>query len=525
MSVNTVSSRGVLPQPLLLRKPTRQDAVIRKWTARFNPSSGTSTYNPLDNIRFDLASQSNWCNPSTAVLHMRVKLTSAITQGQAANAAGDLQPSVNLNARMLDDGGLALFNRIKVAIQNLTVEDIHNCNQLVSGLYYWNTSYGHYNSVDGELLKTWKYTNRLGRGIPPLAAAFTPVLGQNLNSIIVQGDYATGNKDSVDMKLGYSWYEQGTQWPIAVQSSADGFDVAVPINHISAFFRQRMWALRNSGTVNIDIKLESALQAIVCRVLNTDTGVPTGYSFLTAGAVQETFTPDYDISHCYITMDMYELNPSVLRTFDSLFADPRGSATYTLNTYSTQLQEKPISVGSDQLNTFVFSKAASNLKTIFIKPMYKDQQNEATGYGVSGCANITTTGYGQTVRIQVNGNYYPESQELSGPNAGGYPALYAHNRKNQGVLGNSVLDLIPTALDISTSKRGKALWCAIFGFDVFKRDAIELDGINTVNTSLIQVDMNQGNSTAVATECLLLAGFEETKFIQMANNIVRVSSS
>ena len=53
---------------------------------------------------------------------MRVKLTSAITQGQAANAGCALAPSTNLNARMLDDGGLALFNRIKVAIQNLTVE-------------------------------------------------------------------------------------------------------------------------------------------------------------------------------------------------------------------------------------------------------------------------------------------------------------------------------------------------------------------------------------------------------------------
>ena len=459
---------------------------------------------------------------------MRVKLTSAITQGQAANAAGALSPSTNLTARMLDDGGLALFNRIKVAIQNLTVEDIHNCNQLVSGLYYWNTSYGHYNSVDGELLKTWKYTNRLGRGVNPVVAG-AAMTGANINPIIAQGNYATGNKDSVDMKLGYSFYDQSNQWPIAVQSTADGFDIAVPINHISAFFRQRMWALRNSGTVNIDIKLESALQAIVCRVLNSDQGVPTGFSFLTAGAVQETFTPNYEISQCYITMDMYELNPSVLRTFDSLFADPRGSATYTLNTYSTQIQEKTVVNGvganADQLNTYVFSKASSNLKTIFIKPMYKDQQNNITGYGVSGCANITTTGYGQTVRIQVNGNYYPESQELSGPNAGGYPALYAHNRKNQGVLGNSILDVIPTALDISTARRGKALWCAIFGFDVFKRDAIELDGISTVNTSLIQVDMNQGVSAATATDCLLLAGFEETKFIQMANNIVRVSSS
>ena len=163
--------------------------------------------------------------------------------------------------------------------------------------------------------------------------------------------------------------------------------------------------------------------------------------------------------------------------------------------------------------------------------MYKDQQNNVEGYGVSGCGNFTVTGAGsdgvggQNVRVQVNGNYYPESQELGGPGGGGYPALYAHNRKNQGILGNSILDIIPGAQEISTTNRGKSLWCAIFGFDVFKRDAIELDGISTVNTSLIQVDMRQGASVAEDTACLLLAGFEETKFIQMANNIVRVSSS
>ena len=215
---------------------------------------------------------------------MRLKQTADITQGTAVDAAGaNPIPSSNLQAHLFDDGALAVINRIKVAIQNLTVEDIHNTNQLVSGLYYWNTSYGHYNSIDTELLKTWKYTNRGARGIG-YRIPTTAIDSNQYNLIATTTNWLTGNKDAVDHKLGNSRTGVQGVFQVAIQNQADGFFVAIPLNHISAFFRQRMWALRNSGTVNIDIKLESAIQAIVCRELNNLDGFPAGYTFAGAGA-------------------------------------------------------------------------------------------------------------------------------------------------------------------------------------------------------------------------------------------------
>ena len=530
MSISVLSTENIIPSAVKLRRPKRQTAVRKRYEARFYPSSNTN-YAPLDNIRIEVSSTSAWCLPSTAVLHMRIK-----QNGLLQDAGGNDSP---LQAICFDCGGIGLVDRCRTSVQSLLLEDSgQGLNSLVATQIHHTASQSHYDGVETVMTQQSKYaTNGFQpRQFPAVAVAPTAAI---INSM-------SANQNQNDRAQSCAQFGIGQRKANVGKLHQVGVEVAIPLAHLCAFNRtNQAFMLRSVGSVQYDISLASYLQAITATNLTIHNPDGTNTVFDQIGGNQT-----YEVDNVYITMDLLDMNPVLLQSFDTLFrsSNPGDEAIIVYDVWQVFRQNKPLLINGFATNSYTFNYATQSLKNIVIKTQRASTVNNLRSFSIGGSENLVpfnndsplTVGVprpSQGVRLQIGGVYYPNPNQIGGSSSqyGGIAAVMAQNRKALGLLGDTGAGCLVGYEGLSrgtdTDLHNEGDWAAFFNFEAMNESEVyELDGLDTTLNSQIQLDLEQGLPPGtvavptVQTDCVVTMGIESSKYLLLHNNQVKISS-
>jgi len=525
MSISVLSTESIIPSAVKMRRPKRQTAVRKRYEARFYPSSNTQ-YAPLDNIRIDVSSTSAWCLPATAVLHMRIK-QNGILQDAAAN------PSP-LQAICFDCGGIGVIDRVRTSVQSLLLEDSgQGLNSLVATQIHHTASKSHYDGVETVMTQQSKYaTNGFeARPFPTVAIAPTAAI---INAMAL-------NQFQNDLAQSCAQFAFGQRKSVVGKLHQAGVEVAIPLAHLCSFNRtNQAFMLRSVGSVQYDISLASYLQAITATNLTIYNADGTNTVYDQIGGNQT-----YEIDNVYITMDLLDMNPVLLQSFDTLFrsANPGDEAIIVYDTWQVFRQNKPLSVGSDTINSYTFNYATQSLKNIVIKTQRQNTMNNIRSFSIGGSENLVSAANqpplsvtqprpSQGIRLQIGGVYYPNPNQIGGSSSqfGGIAAVMAQNRKALGLLGDTgagaLVGYQGMARGSDNDGHNEGDWATFFNFEAMNEsEHFELDGLDTTLNSQIQIDLEQGIPAGqAATDCVVTIGIESSKYLLLHNNTVKISA-
>jgi len=406
-------------------------------------------------------------------------------------------------------------------------------NSLVATQIHHTASKSHYDGVETVMTQQSKYaTNGFeARRFPAIAVAPTQNIFNNMTANQYQNDLA----------------QSCAQFGFIERKSAVGklhqvgVEVAIPLAHLCSFNRtNQAFMLRSVGSVQYDISLASYLQAVTASdiiIYNPD-GTQTTYDQI--GGNQT-----YEIDNVYITMDLLDMNPVLLQSFDTLFrsANPGDEAIIVYDTWQVFRQNKPLSVGSDTTNSYTFNYATQSLKNIVVKTQRQNTINNLRSFSIGGSENLVSvadqppTGVtvprpSQGIRLQIGGVYYPNPNQIGGSSSqyGGIAAVMAQNRKALGLLGDTGAGCLVGYQGMSrgtdTGLHNEGDWAVFFNFEAMNEsEHFELDGLDTTLNSQIQIDLEQGiPANQVATDCVVTIGVESSKYLLLHNNTVKISS-
>jgi len=538
MSINVLATQSVIPDAIKLRRPKRSTAVKNRHENRYYPT-GNSNYGPLDNIRIEMSSTSEWCLPSTAVLHFHLVL-----DAQLQSAAAAVSPVQQIG---FDLGGCGVINRVRTSIQNLLLEDTgQGANSIFGTQLHHTADASHYNGVETAMTGQWKYApNQTQAETLGIAA---PGAYSNTYTDRLQADTDFAIKSTVANYLGIP-RRAGAVGPL----HKAGINVAIPLAHFCAWARTKQaFPLRSVGSVQFDISLASFAEAVYAAHYNSydDQGAQSTFDQVGGNLT-------YRVENVYMTADVIELNPVLLQSFDQIFrsAEPGNESIIVYDTLEIMRQNKSLPIGSMVKNSYVFNKATQSLKDIIIKTQRQSSlsgANQVFAMSVGGSENLCVSGAAggafqdpldvngvrgsQGVRLQIGSTYYPMPQQVGGGEGaviaqfGGVPATMAQNRKALGHTGSVNAGCLVGALGMAYCGNNENWclgdWATFFNFEALNEsESYEIDGLDTTLNSQVNLTLEQGlPAGAPADDCVVTLGIVSSKYLMLSNNQVKVSS-
>jgi hypothetical protein len=448
----------VIPQ--MARAPTVTSASViqqrrRKRITTQGPQTVTSA--SPQQIIFNLSDATDYLDLQSVVLCGSYQTTSASPGGA--------------DFRILDDGIVALFSRVRVSVNSQEVSSVGGpgFGAKCAAEIYSSCTDSWYNGA-GLNAGFTKYNNRnfSSDNVTDLASAITGVLS------------ARKNEPSARGRLVQAYQSAGTTW-------------CIPMSILVPFFRQEtLFPLRNCGTVQITIDLAPVNEAFFCS---------------------DNVAPTWTLSNLDLWYDTCAMHPTYVSVMDSLMRDPN-EAGLTLPYTEQQVMSSQYASGSGQ-KSIQLPRSAKNVRQIQFVSRPTSNITALNGPKTAFSPN----GYVEAL-VQVGSQRYPDSF-VTGFGRSYMELLYSNNLL-ANPLGGVIADIENySGLSFGGGAVDSLSPCFIWSqnLDKVRTEFIALDGVDSsANGGQIVVMLTND----VSVSHTLTAFIEQTQFLKIHGSKIEV---
>ena len=443
----------IIPQFMQQPKLSSASLVQARRKSRFVPQ-GASEINQSgpNSLNFIISDSSSFLDPNSTCLSGKFKSTD--TASTPAAPAGAL----------LVDGIVSLFQRLRVYVGGVLLEDINVLNTKELMEVYTSMTQEHYNTQGSALALFHKF-----------------------NPLYTKSDGAPCRKNNPAARK---------EAALRVQQAADGVYFSLPMSYISGFFRnEKAFPLLAAGQVQVTIDLVRGWEGFV------SVGNPAQ-------------TPHWTLTDLTMEMDCLTMHPLYTQALVSLIRAPGMGYTCPVTTHNVQ----QISiVGGDNSKSIAVPQAVNNLRQV----SWVIQPTASLSLPDYDKSTFPINTY-EDAYITVGSHRFPESPAVGTARA--YQITVDADNQLGSINGAPIIDVENYCGATVTGSIGRDASCDAFvwsiSLDKIKDTYVASDGISGASLGG-QIVLNVNNNVPVGGGTLTVVA-ETTRFLSLAEGRINV---